>query len=184
MATIPQSEVSESDDNAVNRYIQISSFVVQIITTVLRITMRYADTDGALFDYINSFTQPSTTIQFSDIEEAYRLLPSEGVTVTFCAVRPKGEFDPTSENMETISRNYTISFVPDESGTTTIDREDIKVTFTYEKTGNPAVDIHYNIAKALDYYKIVHQREGYDGNNAPAYNIVFQPTTDNVFNLE
>lgn len=151
--------------------------------TVLRITMRYADTDGALFDYINSFTQPSTTIQFSDIEEAYRLLPSEGVTVTFCAVRPKGEFDPTSENMETISRNYTISFVPDESGMTTIDREDIKVTFTYEKTGNPAVDIHYNIAKALDYYKIVHQREGYDGNNAPAYNIVFQPTTDNVFNL-
>ena len=98
-------------------------------------------------------------------------------------MRPKGEFDPTSENMETISRNYTISFVPDESGTTTIDREDIKVTFTYEKTGNPAVDIHYNIAKALDYYKIVHQREGYDGNNAPAYNIVFQPTTDNVFNL-
>lgn len=96
--------------------------------TVLRITMRYADTDGALFDYINSFTQPSTTIQFSDIEEAYRLLPSEGVTITFCAARPKGEYDPTSENMETISRNYTISFVPDESGTTTIDREDIKVT--------------------------------------------------------
>lgn len=153
--------------------------------SALRIKIRYAETDGSLFDMMTYLNGASTTISFADIAESYRLLPREGVTVIFCAGKPKGTYNPDDpeSNVDNIIREYTMHFIPDESGTTVIDREDLKVTFTYEKTGDPAVDIHYNIGRALDYYKEVHGRNGYDGNNAPVYNIVYQPTTDDIMTL-
>ena len=153
--------------------------------SALRIKIRYAETDGSLFDMMTYLYGASTTISFADIAESYRLLPRAGVIVIFCAGKPKGDYNPDDpeSNVDNIIREYTMHFIPNESGQTTIDREDLKVTFTYEKTGDPAVDIHYNIGRALDYYKEVHGRNGYDGNNAPVYNIVYQPTTDDIMTL-
>ena len=153
---------------------------------LLWLRMRYADTDGSLADMLILRDEPSSTISLGELTETCRLLPREGVTFIITVIKPKVDIEGDlfeEGEVESFAREYTINFVPDESGLTVVDREDIKVTFNYERAGNPAVDAHYNIGCALDYYQKVHGRNSYDGNNSPVYNVVYQPTTDDLYAL-
>ena len=66
-----------------------------------------------------------------------------------------------------------LQFVPDESGSFELTNDRIGIAFNYEKAGHPIADIHWGMAKTLDFYKEVFGRDSYDGNGSPVYNLYY-----------
>lgn len=145
---------------------------------VIRTQFRYGKTDGALYDYLYQYLNPAATVVIDDVAQSNVVLPREGVTLNLIFGKPKGQ-----GSEEQIVRKFVVYFVPDASGKTVVDREDLKLTIEYERGGSPAVDAHMALCNAYDYYKEVFGRKGYDGKGAPVYNTMFLPSPDNLMTL-
>ena len=75
-----------------------------------------------------------------------------------------------------------IPFIPDETGLVEYNKDGTEIELTYEKGPSAVVDIHWGMEKTLDFYEEVFNRDSYDDNGAPVYNLVFL-TNDSETNL-
>ena len=66
-----------------------------------------------------------------------------------------------------------LSIVPDETGKVEFSNERLSFSIEYEKAGDPAADIHWGMAKTLDFYKEVYGRNSFDDKGAPVYNLLY-----------
>ena len=66
-----------------------------------------------------------------------------------------------------------VSIVPDATGKVEFSNERLSFSIEYEKAGDPAADIHWGMAKTLDFYKEVYGRNSFDDKGAPVYNLLY-----------
>lgn len=93
-------------------------------------------------------------------------IPREGSTLNVMINNDKNKDIP----FDTLA---VITFVPDESGRFEFSNDRISIALNYQKAGDPAADIHWGMAKTLDFYKEVFDRNSYDGNGSPVYNLLY-----------
>ena len=93
-------------------------------------------------------------------------IPREGSTLNVMINNDKNKDIP----FDTLA---VITFVPDESGRFEFSNDRISLALNYQKAGDPAADIHWGMAKTLDFYKEVFDRNSYDGNGSPVYNLLY-----------
>lgn len=122
-------------------------------------------------------------IDFEDIEE----LPYElNLLELFEQIPPEGGIMylvMSADDEEVMGDTLAVlHFVPDESGRFELSNDRIGFSFNYEKAGHPIADIHWGMAKTLDFYKEVFGRDSYDGNGAPVYNLYYNlPENEDSF---
>ena len=99
--------------------------------------------------------------------EVVNLLPREGGTLVVYLYN--------YEEMDTLA---VIKVVPDESGHFEFTNDRITFAFDYEPCGDPTADIHWGMAKTLDFYMEKFGRNSFDDNGAPVYNLVYNILED------
>lgn len=111
----------------------------------------------------------SRLAQGFDCEEVGDVIPREGATVVFSLNEPHDDGSIVGEILAIVP------IVPDASGCATFDNERIAGTINYVPSGDPVVDIHWGMARTLDFFDEVYGRKSYDGDGSPIYNLVYMP---------
>ena len=66
------------------------------------------------------------------------------------------------------------TFIPSDSEThAELQNDVLRLSLDYEKYGDPVVDIHWGMARTLDFYKEKFDRNSYDDQGSPVYNLVY-----------
>lgn len=144
--------------------------------TYLGIEMRYGATYGSICSKVyKNLSGPRYTV--SDLSSCSMIIPREGVTLNIKAIQLKDKSGSTADmtNINGMGQ-YLINFVPNTSGSSTIEQDNVKATFTYERCDLPLATIHDGMARTIDFYKNNFHRDSYDGKGAPVYNLVYYPT--------
>ena len=82
--------------------------------------------------------------------------------------------DDDDDEEETIYDTLAVvPIVPDATGKIEFSNERLSFTLEYEKAGDPAADVHWGMARTLDFYKEVFGRNSYDGQGSPVYNLIY-----------
>ena len=176
-------KLSYMDDSG--KLVEVTPSPTDFFTTYkLTITYGTPDEDGDLSSgkiedellYIGAL--PYSTDE--NFKQRYEEIPSTGATLTLTTSTPMKD-----ENGKIILDEYgfpelsdylvaNIPIIPDETGMLEYNDEngtDIKLT--YEKGPSAVVDIHWGMEKTLDFYKEIFNRDSYDDEGAPVYNLVF-----------
>ena len=75
-----------------------------------------------------------------------------------------------------------ISYVPSENDThVDLQNQNLHISLDYEKYGDPVVDIHWGMARTLDFYKEKFNRNSYDNQGSPVYNLIYLREGANSF---
>lgn len=61
----------------------------------------------------------------------------------------------------------------EQNGRVDVSNENIAMQLTYQESGDPTVDIHWGMARTLDFYQEAFNRNSYDGKGSPVYNLVY-----------
>ena len=135
---------------------------------VLRVEMYYKYTKNAYLFHRMKTDPVVSPVVFDDLKDQDRILPREGVTLVVTGAK-------VEDGIQTSAKVCQVFFKPDASGKTEIDQDGLKATITYEPYQSPLVDIHYGMARTLDFYKDVFKYNSYDGKGAPVYNLAYLP---------
>ncbi len=114
--------------------------------------------------YINKF--PYTI----DLSQYIKVIPKEGINLVFS----ESKMDMTT--FETVFNPLdTVRFTAktDDNKTFTHKSDKMDFVMTYGESPDPTVDIHWGMAKTLDYYKEILNRNSYDDQGSPVYNLVY-----------
>ena len=116
-------------------------------------------------------------------DEDFRLrcdeIPAEGATLTIMVSKPMVDENGNFQFLEDGDLAFGffpaayIPFIPDETGLVEYNKDGTEIELTYEKGPSAVVDIHWGMEKTLDFYKEVFNRDSYDDEGAPVYNLVF-----------
>lgn len=67
-----------------------------------------------------------------------------------------------------------IPYIPNETDThADLQNQNLHISVDYEKCGDPVADIHWGMARTLDFYKEKFNRNSYDNQGSPVYNLVY-----------
>lgn len=158
-----------------------------------------SESDFSIFRLIITYGYPKNHGEFSSgvIEDSYlkikqlpfctdenfikrfEEIPTEGATLAIITTTPKMD-----ENGESIldemgipeMGTYTVAYIPikpDETGKLVYNENGTEIELTYQKGPSAMVDIHWGMEKTLDFYKEVFERDSYDDDGSPVYNLVF-----------
>lgn len=114
-----------------------------------------------------------------DFIKRYDEIPSAGATLVMMMETPmKDEYGKMVLDEEGFPKNeeHMVAFVPikpDETGKLEYNEDGTEIVLTYKKGPSAMVDIHWGMEKTLDFYKEVFERDSYDDEGSPVYNLVF-----------
>ncbi len=137
-------------------------------------------------DYVHAFPYTYSTASFISH------LPSIGGTLYVLSPIEDDEDEEKEDSTEDLFRKMTfeddededdkepnydtlavVKIVPNETGRLEFSNDRISFVIEYEKVGDPVADIHWGMAKTLDFYKEVFDRNSYDGKGSPVYNLIY-----------
>lgn len=126
-----------------------------------------------------------------DFRQRCNEIPAEGATLTIMLSTPikdeNGDILYSEDDTPTIGLFPVayIPFIPDETGLVEYNKNGTEIELTYEKGPSAVVDIHWGMEKTLDFYEEIFNRDSYDDDGAPIYNLVFlnNDTETNVFSI-
>ncbi|MBO4850097.1 MAG: M4 family metallopeptidase [Prevotella sp.] len=114
-----------------------------------------------------------------DFIKRYDEIPSAGATLVVTTTTPmKDENGKTILDEDGLPElgDYVVACVPikpDETGKLEYNENGTEIEITYEKGPSAVVDIHWGMEKTLDFYNEVFNRDSYDDEGSPVYNLVF-----------
>ena len=182
LTNITIKKISYKDENG--RLVEMNPSESDIFTTFkLYITYGYPDyygdfSSGVIEDEYFKINQlPYST--GADFKQRFEEIPSAGATLAILTTTPKKD-----ENGKTIIGEYGIpdfgqymvAFIPikpDETGKLVYNENGTEIELTYQKGPSAVVDVHWGMEKTLDFYKEVFERNSYDDEGSPVYNLVF-----------
>ena len=153
--------------------------------TVASLEILYSgDPTKPSYGAIENFLKGWRSMPFSEpLDKRIEMLPREGVTFVFKIYDISYEaaqlIDPKylGQYAREISRLY---FVPNANEShAVLENEKMRISFDYEPCGNPVADIHWGMARTLDYYKEKFNRNSYDDQGSTVYNLVYLPSSGN-----
>ena len=119
-----------------------------------------------------------------DLTENIDELPAEGVTIQLYQEEDFSRFLGMANDDDDVNRTLLVSLsvVPDASGVKVWDTDEVKASVTYEPSAWSASDIHWGMERTYDFYKEVFDRDSYDGEGAPIYNLFYMPDDMTEYN--
>ena len=118
------------------------------------------------------FTIDSDMMSQQAVIDLWRIIPRVGVTMEILALK---DTDKNFDDPEADVARFTVNVIPDATGSTTVEKDGLKMTVGYERTGSHLADIHWGMARTYDFFKNVLGRDSYDGKGAPIYNMTYLP---------
>ena len=122
--------------------------------------------------YTAPFTIDSDMMTQQSVVDLWKIIPREGVTMEILALR---DTDKQFDDPEADVARFTVNVIPDATGSVTVEKDGLKMTVSYERTGSHLADIHWGMARTYDFFKNVFGRNSYDGKGAPIYNMTYLP---------
>ena len=153
--------------------------------TVASLEILYSgDPTKTNYGAIESFLKGWRSMPFSEpLDKRIEMLPREGVTFVFkiydISYEAAQEIDIRyiEQYAKEISRLY---FIPNANEShAVLENEKMRISFDYEPCGDPVADIHWGMARTLDYYKEKFNRNSYDDQGSTVYNLVYLPSGGN-----
>ena len=148
-----------------------------ILPSTMELVFRFgADRPDATRGYIEDVPVEIKELPATlDMDPYLEVIPREGITVDLRCIFMDEAGNPK------VMPYIQFPFKPSSSdkGVYTYNTDIVSIQIEYEPYGDPAVDIHWGMARTLDYYKEVFNRNSYDNNGTPVYNLVYLNNEDN-----
>ena len=170
---------------------------------LLKLLIRYGTdrdnaSNGIIEDYAFMPEKFPTTLDLSKFQE---VIPREGVTIEVSMLEiptleglgnqyeynedEEGDDEEDDDEEEDTPKakykllaSFTLTPSADDKGSHSFSNALADMSVTYEESSDPTADIHWGMARTLDYYKEKFDRSSYDDKGAPVYNLVYLYNND------
>ncbi len=135
----------------------------------LNLLFTYGDqpSHGMIEEMPFTITSLPQTIDLSDFID---VIPKQGLNIQITENR----FDMSTYDTKVIPvTDVPVVLDASQNGRFTFSNDAIELEITYEECGDPTADIHWGMARTLDFYKDVFNRNSYDDKGSPVYNLVY-----------
>ena len=120
----------------------------------------------------------NTTIDFPKRNKTV-IIPTEGATLVVSVVKEdKGETTQNTIKTETVLEVIPFTLSPDATVFEVLGQK-VRMRLDYEPNAStPLADIHWGMGRTVDFYKEKFNRDSYDNQHAPIYNLVYIDDTN------
>ena len=144
---------------------------------VVSLNIMYAGTDGMIEIMRDTITSMPVTF---DLTQCMDEIPLAGADLQLCSVQYEYDKDGNPIRIKYVPLMTALRLVPDASCSKTWSNADVVASCVYEKNLPwSAVDIHWGMGHTYDFYREVFDRDSYDGQGSPIYNLFYLPLDPN-----
>lgn len=144
---------------------------------VVSLNIMYAGTDGMIEIMNDTITSMPVTF---DLTQCMDEIPLAGADLQLCSVQYEYDKDGNPIRIKYVPLMTALRLVPDASCSKTWSNADVVASCVYEKNLPwSAVDIHWGMGHTYDFYREVFDRDSYDGQGSPIYNLFYLPLDPN-----
>lgn len=144
---------------------------------VVSLNIMYAGTDGMIEIMRDTITSMPVTF---DLTRCMDEIPLAGADLQLCSVQYEYDKDGNPIRIKYVPLMTALRLVPDASCSKTWSNADVVASCVYEKNLPwSAVDIHWGMGHTYDFYREVFDRDSYDGQGSPIYNLFYLPLDPN-----
>ena len=141
------------------------------------LNIMYAGTDGMIEIMQDTITSMPVTF---DLTQCMDEIPLAGADLQLCSVQYEYDKDGNAIRYKYVPLMTALRLVPDASCSKTWSNDDVVASCVYEQNFPwSAVDIHWGMGHTYDFYREVFDRDSYDGQGSPIYNLFYLPTSSN-----
>ena len=141
------------------------------------LNIMYAGTDGMIEIMRDTITSMPVTF---DLTQCMDEIPLAGADLQLCSVQYEYDKDGNPIRIKYVPLMTALRLVPDASCSKTWSNADVVASCVYEKNLPwSAVDIHWGMGHTYDFYREVFDRDSYDGQGSPIYNLFYLPMDSN-----
>ncbi len=144
---------------------------------VVSLNIMYAGADGMIEIMRDTITSMPVTF---DLTQCMDEIPLAGADLQLCSVQYEYDKDGNPIRIKYVPLMTALRLVPDASCSKTWSNADVVASCVYEKNLPwSAVDIHWGMGQTYDFYREVFDRDSYDGQGSPIYNLFYLPLDPN-----
>ena len=141
------------------------------------LNIMYAGTDGMIEIMHDTITSMPVTF---DLTRCMDEIPQAGADLQLCSVQLEYDQNGNAIRYKYVPLMTALRLVPDASCSKTWSNDDVVASCVYEKNLPwSAVDIHWGMGQTYDFYREVFDRDSYDGQGSPIYNLFYLPLDPN-----